>query len=163
MNKNIFKQNIKLENNRVQLIPFESLRNGELKNIVFEDSIWQYMGMFIRSENDLKNYIENTIEDKKNEVSYPFLIIDKRNGCVAGSTRYGYVNIASQKCEIGWTWYGKQFQGTGLNKACKYVLLNFGFEHIGFRCIQFSADFENIRSQNNSKCSREFRYNFYEN
>ena len=55
--------------------------------------------------------------------------------------------MASEKCEIGWTWYGKDFQGTGLNTACKYEMLKFGFETIGFRRIQFSADQENIRSQ----------------
>ena len=77
----------------------------------------------------------------------PLLIIDKINNCVAGSTRYGYLNPISEKCEIGWTWYGINFQGTGLNKACKYELLNFGFENIGFRRIQFSADQENLRSQ----------------
>ena len=48
---------------------------------------------------------------------------------------------------IGWTWYGKHFQGTGLNKACKYELLKFGFENIQFKRIQFSADLENLRSQ----------------
>ena len=55
--------------------------------------------------------------------------------------------MSSEKCEIGWTWYGKEFQGTGLNKACKYELLKFGFETIGFKRIQFSADLENLRSQ----------------
>ena len=66
---------------------------------------------------------------------------------MAGSTRFGNINQKSEKCEIGWTWYGAQFQGTGLNKATKYELLNFGFETLGFRRIQLSADLENIRSQ----------------
>ncbi|MGS0523824.1 GNAT family N-acetyltransferase [Zobellia nedashkovskayae] len=39
------------------------------------------------------------------------------------------------------------FQGTGLNKACKYELLKFGFETIGFKRIQFSTDRDNLRSQ----------------
>jgi RimJ/RimL family protein N-acetyltransferase len=96
---------------------------------------------------DFENYIANTLKDKKNGVCYPFLIIDKKSNKVVGSTRYGYLNIGSEKCEIGWTWYGTDFQGTGLNKACKFELLNFGFEKIGFRRIQFSADQENLRSQ----------------
>ena len=66
---------------------------------------------------------------------------------MAGSTRFGNISQKSEKCEIGWTWYGTQFQGTGLNKAVKYELLNFGFETLGFRRIQLSADLENIRSQ----------------
>ena len=59
----------------------------------------------------------------------------------------GIATYLTEKCEIGWTWYGKEFQGTGLNSACKYELLKFGFEKIGFRRIQFSADEDNIRSQ----------------
>ncbi len=147
MNIEILKSDIKLENNRVLLIPFENKRNQELKEIIFNNEIWKYMGMFIRTEFDFENYVKNTLKDKENGVCYPFLIIDKKNGKVAGSTRYGNISIASQKCEIGWTWYGKYFQGTGLNKACKYELLKFGFENIDFRRIQFSADQENTRSQ----------------
>ncbi len=147
MNEQILKSYIELGNNKVSLIPFEDLRNQELKEIIFNDTIWKYMGMYIRTELDFENYLQNTIRDKENGLCYPFLIIDKQSGQVAGSTRYGYLNTASEKCEIGWTWYGEKFQGTGLNKACKYELLKFGFENIGFRRIQFSADQENIRSQ----------------
>lgn len=123
------------------------------------------MGLYIKNETDLNNYIENTLKDKRNGICYPFLIIDKQSNKVAGSTRYGNINLASQKCEIGWTWYGKEFQGTGLNKACKFELLNFGFETIGFRRIQFSADEENTRSQKAIEklgATKEglFRYNY---
>jgi RimJ/RimL family protein N-acetyltransferase len=147
MNFEILKTEIILENDTVLLIPFESFRNQELKEIIFDNEIWEFMGMYVKNEKDFDCYIENTIRDKNNGISYPFLIIDKQTNRIAGSTRYGYLNQASQKCEIGWTWYGKEFQGTGLNKACKYELLNFGFESIGFRRIQFSADEENLKSQ----------------
>ena len=147
MNTEILNSKIQLENDRVLLVPFEDKRNQDLKEIIFDSKIWEFMGMTMDSETDFKNYLTNTIADKKNGICYPFLIIDKRNGKIAGSTRYGYLNTVSQKCEIGWTWYGTDFQGTGLNKACKYELLRFGFENIGFRRIQFSADQENLRSQ----------------
>lgn len=147
MNTEILSTNITLENENVLLIPFEDKRNIELKNIIFDSEIWKYMGMYIQNNNDFDNYIYNTLKHKADGMCYPFLIIDKQTNEVAGSTRFGYLNYASQKCEIGWTWYGKKFQGTGLNKACKYELLDFGFESIGFRRIQFSADSENIRSQ----------------
>lgn len=147
MNLNILKSDVELENSRVRLVPFENSRNQELKEIIFDDAIWKYMGMYIRTVSDFENYLKNTLHDKENGICYPFLVIDKRNNRIAGSTRYGYLNPTSEKCEIGWTWYGLDFQGTGLNQACKYELLKFGFEIIGFRRIQFSADQENIRSQ----------------
>ncbi len=147
MNSEILQSEIILENERALLIPFENERNIELKNIIFDDEIWKYMGMYVRNDQDFNTYIQNTLQQKANGICYPFLIIDKAANRVAGSTRYGYLNHASQKCEIGWTWYGKDFQGTGLNKACKYELLNFGFENIQFKRIQFSADLENLKSQ----------------
>lgn len=99
------------------------------------------MGRTIRNEQDFNHYVANTLQEKKNGTCYPFLIIDKQNNRVAGSTRYGYLNIASEKCEIGWTWYGTEFQGTGLNKACKYELLKFGFK------ILDSEEFNSVRTK----------------
>ena len=136
-----------LENSRVLLLPFESERKSELKKIIFNHDIWRYMGMNIETESDFKQYVHDTLELKKKGACYPFIIVDKKTNEVAGSTRFGNINQKSEKCEIGWTWYGSQFQGTGLNKATKYELLNFGFETLGFRRIQLSADLENIRSQ----------------
>lgn len=147
MNTKFLNTEIRLENDRVLLLPFENHRKIELKEIIFDNTIWEFMGMSIETEQDFENYLANTIKEKNNRICYPFLIFDKQNDQIAGSTRYGYLNVASQKCEIGWTWYGSDFQGTGLNKACKYELLKFGFENIGFRRIQFSTDQENLRSQ----------------
>lgn len=147
MKSELLQSHIILENERVLLVPFNDLGNVELKEIIYDDEIWKHMGMYVRNDQDFENYIQNTLKQQADGICYPFLIIDKLVKKVAGSTRYGYLNHASQKCEIGWTWYGKQFQGTGLNKACKYELLNFGFENIQFKRIQFSADLENIRSQ----------------
>lgn len=147
MNSELLQSEIILENEKVLLIPFENERNIELKEIIFNDEIWKYMGMYVRNDQDFENYIQSTLKQKADGICYPFLIIDKTTDSVAGSTRYGYINHGSEKCEIGWTWYGKDFQGTGLNKACKYELLHFGFEQIQFRRIQFSADLENERSQ----------------
>ena len=103
--------------------------------------------MKIETESDFEYYVHETLESKNQGACYPFIIVDKQTNEVAGSTRFGNINQKSEKCEIGWTWYGTQFQGTGLNKAAKYELLNFGFETLGFRRIQLSANLENIRSQ----------------
>ncbi|HAA20381.1 MAG TPA: N-acetyltransferase [Cytophagales bacterium] len=147
MNAHLFQSPIALVNKRALLVPFADPRNEELRSIIYEADIWQYMGMSVATEADFEAYRAQTLEDQRQGHCYPFLVIDKRSNAVAGSTRYGYLNTASEKCEIGWTWYGKAFQGTGLNKACKYALLSYGFETVGFRRIQFSADEENLRSQ----------------
>jgi RimJ/RimL family protein N-acetyltransferase len=147
MNSSLFDTEIVLENDRALLLPFEHERHRELQDIIFDDEIWRFMGMYVRTQQDLNAYIRSTLESKNKGICYPFIIIDKQTDRVAGSTRYGYLNHASEKCEIGWTWYGLSSQGTGLNKACKHAMLAYGFEQVGFRRIQFSADVENVRSQ----------------
>ena len=48
--------------------------------------------------------------------------------------------------QLGYTWYGKKFQGTGLNKHCKFLLLSFVFERLGFERFELRADNNNERS-----------------
>jgi RimJ/RimL family protein N-acetyltransferase len=143
---NFLNDSIQLENSRVILVPFTREKSVALRSIIFDDSIWEYMGMYVKTDGDFENYILDTL-NAQSKTAYSFLIIDKLTNEIAGSTRFGNINFNSQKAEIGWTWYGKKFQGTGLNHACKFELLQHGFEQIGFRRIQFSADFENFKSQ----------------
>ena len=66
MNGEILNTEIELENQIVKLIPFDNPRNQELKEIIFDDYAWKYMGMFIKTEKDFDNYIANTLEAQKN-------------------------------------------------------------------------------------------------
>ena len=47
---------------------------------------------------------------------------------------------------IGWTWIGKQFQGTGLNKHMKFLMLQYAFETLKFDKVEFRVDERNIAS-----------------
>ena len=47
---------------------------------------------------------------------------------------------------LGYTWYGNEFHGTGLNKNCKFLLLQFAFEHMKVQRVEFRADNNNKRS-----------------
>ncbi len=146
MNKNFLQEEIVLENERLKLIPFNKEDARKLESIIFDDSVWEFMGMYVRTQQDFKNYIESTIEFQGVN-HYAFLIFDKQTNEFAGSTRFGNINFNSEKLEIGWTWYGKKHHGTGLNHATKFELLKHCFENIGLRRVQFSADLENIASQ----------------
>jgi RimJ/RimL family protein N-acetyltransferase len=105
------------------------------------------------------------VQERAAGKSYPFIVIDWRTGEVAGTTRFGYIIHLNKRLEIGWTWYGRAFRGTGLNTACKYELLKFAFETLGFRRVQFSADIDNLRSQRaieklGAKREGTFRHNY---
>jgi len=146
MNRNFLQEEIVLKNERLKLIPFNREDARKLESIIFDDTVWEFMGMYVRTQQDFKNYIESTIEFQGIN-HYAFLIFDKQTNEFAGSTRFGNINFNSEKLEIGWTWYGKKHHGTGLNHATKFELLKHCFENIKLRRVQFSADLENLASQ----------------
>lgn len=51
-----------------------------------------------------------------------------------------------ESVQLGYTWYGKKFQGTGLNKHCKFLLLSFAFERMGVERFELRADNNNAKS-----------------
>lgn len=145
MNEEFFSREISLENDRVKLVPFDVKYKEDLHRIIFDEEV--YYTIECRTEADFEKYVRETCRQRKLGKSYPFIIIDKRTNEAAGSTRYGHIQFDNMRLEIGWTWYGKEYRGTGLNKACKFELLKYAFEQMQFRRVQFSADVLNLRSQ----------------
>jgi RimJ/RimL family protein N-acetyltransferase len=141
----LFTSEIILENSRVKLVPFSEKYEADLRKIIFDEEL--SFSVNCKNDEDLRRYIQNAMKQKNEFMAYPFIIIDKLTHEVAGSTRYGHMFFDNKRLEIGWTWYGRKFRGTGLNKACKFELLNYAFETMDFRRVQLSADIDNIRSQ----------------
>ncbi|MFC5702710.1 GNAT family N-acetyltransferase [Cohnella faecalis] len=143
----LFQKDIMLENKIVRIVPFNESYEDGLRKVIFDTEITQYTGNHILTEADLKEYTAGTISSRKDGVRYPFIVIHKESGQVAGATSFGNLVFQSKRLEIGWTWYGKAYRGTGINKAAKFELLNYAFESRGFNRVQLSVDTENIRSQ----------------
>ena len=136
-----------LEDERVLLRPLEKT---DFINLIdfsnLEPEIWQYSSMQAIGEDGLIKYLESAIEARVARREYPFIVFDKRNNSYAGSTRFYDIQLKNSCLQLGFTWYGKQFQGTGLNKHCKFLLLNFAFEKLGIERVEFRADSKNERS-----------------
>lgn len=142
-----FSKKIILENERVLLRPLEESDFGHLLNYALsEPELWKYSLIQAAGEEGLKNYIHLAIEARKAEKEYPFIVFDKQLNSFAGSTRFYDIQLSNKCLQLGYTWYGKQFQGTGLNKNCKFLLLQFAFESMGMERVEFRADNENEKS-----------------
>ena len=73
------------------------------------------------------------------------MVFDKRNNKIAGTTRFYEFNQEIKTIKLGHTWYGTEFQGTGINKHCKYLLFEFAFEKLGVERIGFGSYITNLR------------------
>lgn len=147
-----FAQDYMLENEVVLLRP---LRENDYEHLVTfsinEPELWFYSLVPADSEANLKTYIHSALKGRTEGKEYPFIVFDKRTRKYAGSTRFYDIQLHHKTLQLGYTWYGKAFQGTGLNKNAKFLLLQFAFESIGVERVEFRADYNNKRSINAMK------------
>ncbi len=141
------KEKYVLENERVRLVPlkisdYEHLHPFSLN----EPEIWKYSLVHAMGEDGLKNYLNLAVTAREAEKEYPFIVFDKRTNNYAGSTRFYDIQLSNKCLQLGFTWYGKHYQGTGLNKHCKFLLLEFAFEKMGMERVEFRADHHNEKS-----------------
>ncbi len=113
---------------------------------IYEPQIWDYSITPANGLENLKKYIELALQGRASKTAYPFIVFDKRAQKYVGSTRFYDIQEYHNSSQLGFTWYGNEFQGTGLNKNCKYLLLEFAFEKTGWGRVEFRADATNQRS-----------------
>ncbi len=142
-----FSDNIILEDD---LILLRSLQESDFDNLldfsINEPETWKYSLVGAHGKENLINYIQSAIKAREEKREYPFIVFDKKSQKYAGSTRFYDNQLAYKTLQLGYTWYGSAFRGTGLNKHCKFLLLQFAFETLGMERVEFRADNNNERS-----------------
>ena len=152
-------QNIVLENDRVILRPLVSEDfDLLLPYSINEPTLWQYSLTPANGRDNLKKYIDFALDKRAKKDTYPFIVFDKMSQKYAGSTRFYDYQKTHNTVQLGYTWYGAEFWGTGLNQNCKHLMLSYAFDTLGIHRVEFRADNNNKRSisaMNSLGCTEE--------
>lgn len=141
-----------LEDERVLLRPLLAADIEHLLPFALNEAdIWKYSLVSPAGEEGMKNYINTTLLSKTAGIEYPFIVFDKQTNNYAGSTRFYDIQENNLTAQLGYTWYGKAFQRSGLNRHCKLLLLSFAFEQWQLERVELRADANNERSVNAMK------------
>ncbi|MCC7129179.1 MAG: hypothetical protein B6D39_09790 [Anaerolineae bacterium UTCFX2] len=137
-----------LQGKIVRLEPLDERHSYELAEAGSNPEIWRYMVYGeITSAGDVRAWIEEMLERRRWLGDQPFAVIHLKSGKAIGVTRYMDIRAEHRGLEIGGTWYGIDYQGTGVNIDAKYLLLTHAFEALGCIRVQFKTDARNVRSQ----------------
>jgi RimJ/RimL family protein N-acetyltransferase len=139
--------NITLESERTLLRPLSKDDEKELQEIANDEELWLYSPSDLSKPGELKRYIANAVADRINGTCAIWTIIDKRTNSIAGCTRLSEISWKDERGQIGWTWIGRDFQGSGLNSDMKFLILSYAFEQLGLNRIELKADERNHRSR----------------
>lgn len=136
-----------LETDKVKLRPLEQKDISPFSELVKETSIWKYFTYELNETGQLEKWVGIAINEREKGIRIPFTIIEKSTKTITGSSSYGSISYYDKRIEIGWSWLGTQFQGTGINFHAKFCLLNYAFEILQFERVEIKTDNLNERAK----------------
>lgn len=141
-------ETVTLEGEIVRLEPLSVEKHfADLCRVGLDEEIWRWSPKQIKTAADLHNYIETALDEQQRGVSLPYAIVFKETGKAVGSTRFGNIDWANERVEIGWTWIGRNWQRTMVNTETKFLMLGHAFETRNCNRVELKTDRLNARSR----------------
>jgi RimJ/RimL family protein N-acetyltransferase len=138
---------ISLENEYVLLRPVRPEDRASLHAIAMDPEIWRYFVTRIETDADFDAFFDAGIADQQAGRRVVYHITDKRAGHTAGSTSFCNMAENDGRLEIGWSWLGRDFQGTGVNRWAKFLMLRHAFEQMAAERVEFKTDRLNTQAR----------------
>ena len=143
----MFPQQLILESEKVLLRPMQHLDIASFSPLSNDTDLWKYFTFFLNQQNELERWVDIALKEREEEKRIPFTIIEKETGNICGSSSLGSISFFDKRIEIGWSWLGKQYQGTGINFHAKFCMLSFAFDLLSFERVEIKTDNLNERAK----------------
>jgi RimJ/RimL family protein N-acetyltransferase len=131
---------LKLESEGILLRPLQREDLPALLELTKDPALWTYFTHDLSTLAGLEAWAAGHFSEERLQ----FVVIDKHSGKVLGSTGFGNYFPRDQRIEIGWTWLGKAFQGTGINAQMKSLMLQYAFGELEMLRVEFKTDVLNL-------------------
>jgi RimJ/RimL family protein N-acetyltransferase len=138
---------VTLAGNVVRLEPLRLDHTAALTAVGLDAELWKWIPTPVVTADDMRAYVARALEEQERGVSLPFAIVDAVTNDVIGSTRFGNIERAHKRMEIGWTWYALSHQRTGANTEAKLMLLSHAFDTLGANRVELKTDALNEKSR----------------
>lgn len=142
-----FPAGFSLETNKVLLRPMEEADYDPFLLLAQSDFLWKYFSKELNDPQQLRAWMQEALQDRAAGRRIPFTIVKKEGGAICGSTSFGNIYFYDKRIEIGWSWLGETFLGSGINRHCKYALLKYAFETLCFERTEIKTDYLNGRAR----------------
>jgi RimJ/RimL family protein N-acetyltransferase len=136
-----------LENEHVLLRPVRPEDRASLHAIAMDPDIWRYFVIRIETDADFDAFFDASIADQHAGRRVVYHITDKRTDRAAGSMSFCNMAEKDGRLEIGWSWLGRAWQGKGVNRWAKFLMLRHAFEHMAAERVEFKTDRLNIQAR----------------
>jgi N-acetyltransferase len=138
---------VTLRGSAVVLQPMGLEHVDALTEVGVDPELWRWIPSPVASRDQMEAYVAKALDEQERGVSLPFVIVTNPQGRVVGSTRYGNIDLANRRVEIGWTWVTASHQRTAVNTEAKLLLLTHAFETLRVNRVELKTDALNGKSR----------------
>jgi len=137
---------VTFEGRHVRLEPLSRGHLGPL-GAVLDPTLLQWFTHPVTNAAELATFVEDALHLQDAGTALPFATIARESGRVVGSTRFGNIDRANRRLEIGWTWIARPWQRSAINTEAKLLMLAHAFETLGAIRVEFKTDSLNTQSR----------------
>jgi RimJ/RimL family protein N-acetyltransferase len=138
---------ITLTGEAVRLEPLSLDHHAALCEVGLDPILWRWTPIRILTPEGMRDFIEDALRLRDAGSALPFATVDVATGRVVGSTRYGNIDPANRKLEIGWTFVAPAWQRTSVNTEAKFLLLRHAFETLACIRVELKTHVRNEASR----------------
>jgi RimJ/RimL family protein N-acetyltransferase len=138
---------VALEGHGIRLEPLSLEHHDDLVRASSDGRLWELWFTAVPEPGEMRAYIAAALAGQAAGHMLPWAVRDQPSQRIIGCTRYHDIVAPIARLEIGYTWYGKTWQRSHVNTACKLLLLGHAFETLGCSVVGFRTDNFNFTSQ----------------
>ncbi|GAB2514234.1 GNAT family N-acetyltransferase [Lysobacter humi (ex Lee et al. 2017)] len=130
----------------VRLAPLEAAHAPALGEAAADGELWRLVYTLVPSREEAMGYVADALAMQARGEALPFVVMDA-DGAVVGTTRFYHLDPRVPRLTVGYTWYARRVQRTGLNTEAKRLLLAHAFDTLGCASVAFETSHLNLQSQ----------------
>jgi RimJ/RimL family protein N-acetyltransferase len=136
----------RLQGIHVALEPLQPAHADGLRAAAADGKLWELWYTNVPSPAEVDAYVDAALAMQAAGAALAFTVRDA-HGRVVGTTRYYDLLPGTPRLQIGYTWYARSAQRTGLNTEAKLLLLGHAFEALGCASVGLQTSTHNAASR----------------
>ncbi|MEP1447351.1 MAG: GNAT family protein [Paraglaciecola sp.] len=141
-------ETLTLEDEYVALKPMHTSHIEELYWAGKDPSIWKWTtAKYCLTLDSTQQWVTSCLDNARLNSQQPFVIVDKTQDKVVGSTSYLNIFLEHKAIEIGFTFLTPSAQRSYVNRRCKFLLLTHAFETLQLNRVALQTHEKNQRSR----------------
>ncbi|HLT43954.1 MAG TPA: GNAT family protein [Luteimonas sp.] len=136
----------RLAGTHVALEPLQPAHAEGLRAAAADGELWNLWWTGVPAPDEVEGWLASALEKQAAGEQLAFTV-RAADGRIVGSTRYYELLPQTPRLCIGYTWYARSVQRTGLNTEAKLLLLAHAFEAMGCASVGFHTSTHNHASR----------------